>query len=173
MCGNAGDMKIEAAPLMSQLQRTFLDQYIRGVANQMQGFTLGQPWMGPSYSSYSPTVFSPHGGFSDFQKIPSGGGGRENGGKDDNVIYKDEMAPGRRKKKKINRGELRTSDMGVAPLLASMAPMGQAGQTGQAGDWTGVFQPTPLYSNPLTQLLTSPFVSPFQYGMTGNYPKRG
>lgn len=61
---------IEFAPLMSQLQRQFLDQYIRAVANSMQGMTLGQPWTGPNLSSYTPTDFNLWGNWSGWQDQP-------------------------------------------------------------------------------------------------------
>lgn len=43
--------KITQAPTMTPEQLALLNSMMRGVTNQMQGFTLGQTWGGPGTSS--------------------------------------------------------------------------------------------------------------------------
>ena len=57
----AEQVSVQYADLMSNLQKQFLDNYIRGVMGSMQDFTLGSPFPGYTEAAYTPAKFHMYG----------------------------------------------------------------------------------------------------------------
>lgn len=169
-----GDTRIQAAPLMSDLQLASLDRMLQAALNQMQGFTLGAPYGGASSQSYTPGKFFMPNINPTFENDPwrggggggNGGGGNEGGGGDEPGAPEGPGKPrrgprGREREREPNRrGNQAANSSWVSPwtsIFASLSPEN--------------LPPVPNEQQ-LMNTLTSPFAKPFTYSQTGNYPKR-
>jgi len=185
--GGSEKMDIQMAPLMSKLQRAFLDNMLRGVIESVSDFPLGAGFPGYGPDMYSPRPFE-YGkqGFSDYQPRPRDDKGDDedgNGNGDDNGPIPKVKSP-------------------FEPVVPPPRPPAPPPPIPPAPTPPGPFippgppppppQPTPGPPRPpgplplswfsmlnqqdpmamVPQMLTSPFMDPWRYGLTGNYPRR-
>lgn len=160
MADKGPDVNVQYANLMTNLQKQFLDQMVRGTQGSLQNMPLGIPWGGATSESYNPRFFNLQGGFSGYS--PTGGAGAR------------PAAPG--------------PAAPAAPAPASPAPAegpgtakGRRAETKEGSALSsllaGLMLPygsgytSPFYSSYLPQTYTNPYTMPFTYGMTGNYPR--
>lgn len=135
--------KVEQVPTMTPQQQALLKAMITGVTGQMSGFELGAPWMGPSWSSYSPQPFNMGGAGS---SVPPGSGA---------------MRPGDRRE----AGPMRQPGQANPMSQALMAPIPQS-QAPQ-GDLRSMLSPFGWNAYGVRDQYTAPLVNPFRRNMGG------
>jgi len=165
------------APLMSNLQKQGLDSMLRAALAQMQGTTLGSAYPGATSSGYDPKVWGMTAkapGYSNpFASRPSSQPG--NSGPGGGNTRSDPEETGNTDKKRTKepgggggrggRGGTKAATLGATSPWANILAGLQAPTQGAA--YQGM-QGQPLqFSN----LATSQFARPYNYAMTGNYPK--
>jgi len=183
MSGSSDQMKVQMAPLMSDLQRQVLDSYLKTAALQMNGFTLGSPYGGASEKSYTPKQFNMVPGTPRYTDPWATGGsgpkpGDDNGGNDDNDRDKRGGKDKRRTPGRNGPGGRRGESQSSA--FSQGAGPSNPGFGASVSPWASILRNMPANSNVpqampndqrLTQLLTSVFARPSTYAQTGNYPK--
>jgi len=181
MGGSSEKMDIQMAPLMSELQRDFLEKMLQGVIQSVSGFPLGAGFPGYGPDMYSPMPFK-----------YGEGSGKTRIGDDKTRIGDDKTRIG-------DSGGIGTTSMmtpgipapgGFTPVgggatpggLTPIPPRGFTPVGGGTPAMGGQTSPTPLswfsmlnQQDPMAmipEMLTSPFMDPWRYGLTGNYPRR-
>jgi hypothetical protein len=157
MSAKGDELKIQAAPVMSDMQRWVLDNMLGGMANMMQGFTLGTPYGGANASSYNPLKF-------DFTKYVPG--------------FTNPYSPGEKKTVDKNNPPKKKTDYSPAAAPESPPSPFNPIKLTSTNPASYVLNNIPANQMPpsndelLTKQMISPFVLPYLYGMTGNYPRQ-
>lgn len=186
----SGDLRIQNAPLMSDVQRKFLDNYILAMQQMMKGKVLGAPWGGASTESYDPRKMmfmntnTPSYDLGPWRPPGTGGprdpdkrrrkerpGNKPTPPGDGDTGGGDERTP---RTPRDRRGGGLTGSM-FAPWMNQ-----QTEGRSPVSPYPSILNNMPTaspqsgmgYDQQLQQLLTSPFALPYMYGQTGNFPKK-
>jgi len=163
------------APLMSELQRDFLKKMLRGVISSVSDFPLGAGFPGYGQDMYSPKPFQ--------YGYQSSSGSDGHGNHDNDNDNDNDDDPWRRKGEMMTPGVPESPFAGPTPappdasipIAPPFTPLGPPPTGGQAGptplSWFSMLnQQDPMATVP--QMLTTPFMDPWRYGLTGNYPRK-
>jgi hypothetical protein len=188
-------LNIQAAPVMSDLQRWVLDNMLGGMKNLMGGFTLGAPYPGATPGGYNPLTFQFTNETPTYSNIMAGwpGATASAGTKAGPEASSGAKAtPGAKASPSIaatpgakptpNATPTPAASPGATPgpggplpsptVRASASPRAEPTLTSPFSPVPYVLGNVPKSDELLTNQLISPFVLPYLYGMTGNYPKK-
>jgi len=168
MGGESGDIRVQATPVKTQLQMAGLDQMLRAALRSIQGYPLGMPWLGPYLESYAPYHFTLGGGetraWDPWAKnnIPEVIDTTDPHQKDRNPWNR---RPPFRREEDTERGR-----GSVRGMLGQFTPtMGGLGTPKSISPLASSL--INFYASPVSRVFTAPFVRPFYYPLSGNYPR--
>jgi|Deesub1362A_J573_1020465.scaffolds.fasta_scaffold00107_79 hypothetical protein len=170
MGGESGDIRVQATPVKTQLQMAGLDQMLRAALRSIQGYPLGMPWLGPYLESYAPYHFTLSGGRT--KAWDPWANNKTTEEVDITDPHNEKKNPWNRRPPFRREEDTERGGRSGLSMVGQFTPtMGSLGTPRSISPVASSL--INFYASPVSRLFTAPFVMPFYYPLSGNYPQLG